>query len=43
MGKDYGGDGYELLSMGVENLVTKKYNTDAEYNAFIVGILTGVK
>jgi SPP1 gp7 family putative phage head morphogenesis protein len=43
MGKDYGGSAYEILSMGVENFKTKTYNTDAEYNAFIVGVLTGVK
>ncbi|MDR1301109.1 MAG: hypothetical protein LBK43_01385 [Treponema sp.] len=43
MGKDYGGDAYELLSMGLENLKTKKYNTDVDYDSFIVGVLTGVK
>jgi SPP1 gp7 family putative phage head morphogenesis protein len=43
MGKYYNGTVYEILSMGIENLKTKEYNTDREYNAFIVGVLTGVK
>jgi hypothetical protein len=43
MGKDYGGNAYELLTMGAKNLKTKQYNTDDYYNAFIVGVLVGVK
>jgi uncharacterized protein with gpF-like domain len=43
IGKDYGGIAYELLSMGFENLVSHKYNTDKEFDAFIVGLLMGVK
>jgi SPP1 gp7 family putative phage head morphogenesis protein len=41
MGKDYGGDAWEIMSMGVENLHNKVYNTDDDFNAFIVGVLMG--
>jgi hypothetical protein len=43
MGKDYGGIAYEILAMGIENLKTKWYNTDVDYDAFVVGVLAGVK
>ena len=41
MGKDYGGRGYELLSMGMESVYCKSYNLamDPEYENFILGIL----
>ena len=41
MGKDYGGQAYELLSMGMESVYCKSYNLamDPEYENFILGIL----
>ena len=42
MGKDYGGKGYELFSMGLESLYCGSYNLarDTEYQDFIFGILS---
>lgn len=44
MGKDYGGSGYELLSMGLESLFCDTYNLsrDAEYEDLILGILAAI-
>ena len=44
MGKDYGGKGYELLSMGLESLFCGTYNLsqDTEYQDFLLGILAAV-
>ena len=44
MGKDYGGTGYELLSMGMEAAFCRTYNLslDTDYQDFIFGILAAV-
>lgn len=44
MGKDYGGSGYELLSMGMEGMFCDTFNIsrDAEYEDLILGILTAI-
>lgn len=44
MGKDYGGDGYELLSMGLEGIYCGTFNIsrDPEYENLILGILTTI-
>lgn len=44
MGKDYGGSGYELLSMGMEGVYCETYNIsrDTEYEDLILGILTAI-
>lgn len=44
MGKDYGGSGYELLSMGLESLFCDTYNLsrDTEYEDLILGILAAI-
>lgn len=44
MGKDYGGTGYELLSMGMEGMFCDTYNIsrDAEYEDLILGILVAI-
>ena len=42
MGKDYGGNAYELVSMGLEMLYTEPYELvkDPDYAKFILGIVT---
>lgn len=44
MGKDYGGIGYELLSMGMEGMFCETFNIsrDAEYEDLILGILVAI-
>lgn len=44
MGKDYGGEGYELLSMGLEGLYCDTFNIsrDEEYEDLILGILVSI-
>lgn len=44
MGKDYGGSGYELLSMGMEGVFCETYNIsrDTEYENLILGILATI-
>lgn len=44
MGKDYGGSGYELLSMGLESLFCDTHNLsrDIEYEDLILGILASI-
>lgn len=44
MGKDYGGSGYELLSMGLESLFCDTHNLsrDTEYEDLILGILAAI-
>ena len=42
IGKDYGGDAWELFSMGVEHVLYGKYGrmgADKDYEAFILGLL----
>ena len=42
IGKDYGGNAYELLSMGVEHVLYNRYGRmgkDPDYEAFIIGLL----
>lgn len=44
MGKDYGGVGYEILSMGLEGVFCGKYNTgrDPEFQDLIFGLLAAI-
>lgn len=44
MGKDYGGKGYELLSMGMEGVFCETFNMsrDVEYEDLILGILAAI-
>ena len=44
MGKDYRGDGYEILSTGMEKLFYNQYNEkqDKDFDSFIIGLLLGV-
>ncbi|WP_448861266.1 hypothetical protein [Clostridium sp.] len=44
MGKDYGGSGFELLSMGMEGMFCETYNIsrDPEYEDLILGILVAI-
>lgn len=44
MGKDYGGRTTEILSMGMEDIFTQRYNTwekDPQYMQFILGVIAG--
>jgi hypothetical protein len=44
MGKDNGGGGYEIFSMGIEKIMFGAYNTkeDLDFDSFILGLLLGV-
>lgn len=44
MGKDYGGTGYELLSMGMEGMFCETFNIsrDSDYENLILGILVAI-
>jgi len=44
MGKDLGGNNFELFTAGLERIFYKRYNDkiDEEFDAFIVGLLLGI-